>query len=232
MQQQAAAVSTNTSYRPAPTAQDIETWRTDPDVALMEKVRADEPGAFDTLFHKHSAHVVKFAYQFLHSRERAEDMAQTVFLQLYRARHRYEPRARFLTYLYRITTNTCLNELRRREYATMISSLDTPPEHGQSDAPTPDSSIADTFSPDPHEEVSGHELAAEVHAAIERLPMNQRAAFLLGRVEGLPYRDIAENLDTSVSAVKSLIFRATSSLRDDLRVFLGGSDRSLSFLHN
>jgi RNA polymerase sigma-70 factor (ECF subfamily) len=203
-----------------PDPADVASWRADPDVQLMEKVREEDLEAFDALFRKYSGSVVKLAYQFVRSRERAEELAQTVFLQLYRARHRYEARARFLTYLYRITTNVCLNELRRREYSAMIESLDQPTDNGNGSAvPTP-SRIPDGLSPDPVEHLVGVEMADEVRKVLEQLPLNQRAAFLLGRVDGLSYRDVAESLQTSVSAVKSLIFRATSTLRHELRDLL------------
>jgi len=222
MQSATAVATPNSKFHPAvsmPTAEpaDVASWRADPDVQLMERVREEDLEAFDQLFRKYSGSVVKLAYQFVHSRERAEELAQTVFLQLYRARHRYEPRARFLTYLYRITTNVCLNELRRREYSAMIESLDAPTDDGNGNSvPTP-SRIPDGLSPDPVEHLVGVEMAEEVRKVLEELPLNQRAAFLLGRVDGLSYRDVAESLQTSVSAVKSLIFRATSTLRHELR---------------
>ncbi len=194
------------------TQDEATAWRADPDVLLMEQVRDGDLEAFENLFRKYNASVVKLAYQFVRSRERAEEMAQTVFLQLYRARDRYEPRARFLTYLYRITTNVCLNELRRREYSATIESLD---DHG-SDAPAP-ARIADEMSVDPVKHLAGVEIAGEIQVVLDALPGNQRTAFLLGRVDGLSYREVADTLGTSVSAVKSLIFRATSTLRAELR---------------
>lgn len=195
--------------------QDETRWRSDPDVLLMEQVRGGDIEAFEALFRKHSAAVVKLAYQFMRSRERAEELAQTVFLQLYRARERYEPRARFMTYLYRITTNVCLNELRRREYSATIESLDAPIDDGRGTSAAP-ARIADETSVDPVQHLSGVEVAAEVQHVLEKLPLNQRTAFLLGRVDGMSYREVADTLDTSVSAVKSLIFRATSKLREEL----------------
>lgn len=198
-------------------AQDEATaWRSDPDVLLMEEVRGGDLEAFDVLFRKFSSSVVKLAYQFVRSRERAEELAQTVFLQLYRARDRYEPRARFLTYLYRITTNVCLNELRRREYSATIESLDAPIDDGGGSMPAP-SRIPDETSVDPVQHLSGVEVAGEVQRVLERLPLNQRTAFLLGRVDGMSYREVADTLGISVSAVKSLIFRATTTLRGELR---------------
>jgi RNA polymerase sigma-70 factor (ECF subfamily) len=146
-----------------------------------------------------------------------EEIAQTAFLQLYRARHRYEPRAGFLAYLYRITTNVCLNEMRCREYSKTIESLNAPLENGSGGWDAAPSRIADAHSLGPIEHLVGVSLAAKVQKVLDRLPLNQRAAFLLGRVGGLSYRDVAESLQTSVSAVKSLIFRATSTLRNELQ---------------
>jgi len=196
-----------------PAQVDPSSWTADPDVQLMERARDGDISGFEALFRKHSGSVVKLAYQFVRSRERAEELAQTVFLQLYRARARYEPRARFLTYLYRITTNVCLNELRRREYSATMESLDGAVDDSGNAAPA---RIPDELSPDPVEHLAGVEIATEIRRVLDQLPLNQRAAFLLGRIEGLSYRDVAESLDTSVSAVKSLIFRATSTLRSEL----------------
>src|SRR5882724_466048 len=159
-----------------PQAADIARWRRDPDVQLMERVRDGEMEPFEALFRKHGALLVNVAYQFVRSRERAEEIVQTAFLQLYRARHRYEPRARFLTYLYRITENLCLNELRRREYSTTIESIETPQQDGRDSAP---SRRPDGHSPDPVEHLVGVEMAAQVQEVLDRLPLNQRAAFLL-----------------------------------------------------
>jgi RNA polymerase sigma-70 factor (ECF subfamily) len=197
--------------------QSAETWRSDPDVVLMEKVRDGDLESFDVLFRKHSAAVVSLASKFMRSRDRAEEIAQTAFLQLYRARERYEPRARFLTYLYRITTNVCLNELRRREHSVNIESLDAPIDDGA----TARAPIADEMSEDPEEHFSGVEIAALVQRVLEQLPSNQRTAFMLGRIEGMSYRDVADTMETSVSAVKSLIFRATSTLRSELGEVMG-----------
>jgi RNA polymerase sigma-70 factor (ECF subfamily) len=198
-------------------------WRGDPDVILMEQVRDGDVEAFEALFRKYSSSVVKLAYHFVRSRERAEELAQTAFLQLYRARHRYEPRARFLTYLYRITTNICLNELRRREYSATIKSLDTPIDDGSGSTPV-SSRIPDEMSEDPAQQLAAAEITGEVQRVLDQLPLNQRTAFLLGRVDGMSYRDVADTLNTSVSAVKSLIFRATSALRWELRGVIQDSE--------
>src|SRR3990172_5179273 len=88
----------------------------DPDVQLMLRFRDGDEEAFRELFEKHSRAIVNFAYHFVGNRQRAEELAQDVFLQIYRAGARYEPQAKFTTWLYRIATNACLNEVRRPEH--------------------------------------------------------------------------------------------------------------------
>ena len=190
-------------------------WRADPDVVLMERVRDGDMDAFQELFTKYSGAIVKFAYRFLGSRDRAEEVAQTAFLQLFRARRRYKPKARFATFLYRIAANLCLNELRRFDYSGKIESLDTPDESETGNASFADR-LPDHDSPGPAQQLAWREVASEVQKLLKFLPPNQRMALLLSRVDGFSYQEVAENLDTSVSAVKSLIFRATETLRRDL----------------
>jgi RNA polymerase sigma-70 factor (ECF subfamily) len=194
---------------------DPASWRADPDVLLMERVRDGDMDAFQVLFTKYSGAIVKFAYRFLGSRDRAEEVAQTAFLQLFRARKRYKPKARFATFLYRIAANLCLNELRRFDYSGKIDSLDTPDESESGSTSFADR-LPDHDSPGPAQCLGWREVATEVQKVLKYLPPNQRMALLLSRVDGFSYQEVAENLDTSVSAVKSLIFRATETLRRDL----------------
>lgn len=189
-------------------------WRKDGDVSLMEEVRDGDVDAFESLFRRHYRPVVSFAYRMLGSVEAAEEVAQTVFLQLYRARDHYEAKARFTTYLYRIARNTCLNELRRASRRIDTDRLDA------EDGAENDGRLADEPSAGPAEQVSGREIAAEVKRAMERLSPHQREALELGRIGGVSYGEVAEVMDMSVSAVKSLIFRATRALRDDLEEYL------------
>jgi RNA polymerase sigma-70 factor (ECF subfamily) len=194
---------------------DPASWRADPDVVAMERVQDGDMDAFQVLFTKYSGAIVKLAYRFLGSRHLAEEVAQTAFLQLYRTRKRYKPRARFATFLYRIATNLCLNELRRFDYSGKIESLDTQYESEPGSASFADR-LPDDDSPGPERRLACRELATEVKKVLKHLPPTQRMALLLSRVDGFSYQEVAENLDTSVSAVKSLIFRATATLRRHL----------------
>jgi RNA polymerase sigma-70 factor, ECF subfamily len=191
-------------------------WRSDPDVALMERVRGGDSAAFRELFAKYSEALVNFAYRFVGRRGRAEELVQDAFLQIYRARGRYEAKARFTTYLYRVATNLCLNELRRFEYQgktePLEGNLNRDDDAGRE--------LADDRIPAAEDRLAGMETGGRIKGVLDKLPPNQRVALLLSRVEGLSYQEVAKCLETTESAVKSLIFRATQTLREELRDLL------------
>lgn len=170
----------------------------DPDATLMLAFQRGDERAFRTLFERNARAVVAFCHRFVRDAARAEELAQDVFLKLYRAADRYEPSARFKTFLYRIASNHCLNELRRGEYAARA------PEGEPAD---PDG--LPSRGPSPEASAEGAALERQVGALLDGLPEKQRAALVLCRFEGLSYEEIAEVLETSVSAVKSLVHRAT-----------------------
>jgi RNA polymerase sigma-70 factor, ECF subfamily len=188
-------------------------WESDPDVELMQRVRDGDSAAFRDLFSKYGNSLVNFAYRFVGNRDRAEELAQDAFLQIYRARARYEPRARFTTYLYRVATNLCLNELRRFEYQGKIDPLDGSGEDSEESS----RELPDERLPAIEEHLAGQEAARRIEMVLDALPPNQKSALLLSRVEGFSYQEVAECLETSESAVKSLIFRATQTLRAQLK---------------
>ncbi len=188
----------------------------DPDVQLMLAVKNDDAAAFEALFRKYIAQVVGFALTFVGSRARAEELAQDAFVQIYRTRHRYQPRARFATWLYRIVRNLCLSEVRRAENRGPRVTI----------APSDQEDLAQNERPlaDPNERSHEEGLLAregldKMKTALLKLPEQQRAALILARVEGFSYLEVAEVLECSVSAVKSLIHRATVTVRDELRDF-------------
>ena len=198
--------------KPAPPEPAEAGWRSDPDVALMQRVRRGDAAAFRDLFAKHSEAIVNFAFRFVGNRHRAEELTQDAFLQIFRARSRYEPKARFTTYLYRVVTNLCLNELRRFEYHGKTEALEgRPNEEGEATR-----EFADDTLPESEDLLAGVETGARIQQVLDKLPANQKSALLLSRVEGLSYSEVAECLETTESAVKSLIFRATQTLREQL----------------
>jgi RNA polymerase sigma-70 factor (ECF subfamily) len=159
--------------------------------------------------------------QFVGSQARAEELAQDVFLQAYRARGSYKPRARFATWLFRIATNACLSELRRPEQRGQTRSLDQMETHEDSETrsefPDPESVNAEAGA-------LGGELRQRILSLLDSLPPQQRAAIILARAEGFSYEEVAASLDTSVAAVKSLIHRATVALREGLKEYLPEED--------
>jgi RNA polymerase sigma-70 factor (ECF subfamily) len=192
----------------------------DPDAALMVAFQGGDERAFRSLFEKHGRAMVSFCHHFVRDRARAEELAQDVFLKLHRSARRYQPTARFKTFLYRIASNHCLNELRRGEYAGRRAMQDR--GGGQLAPADPDDLPAGTATPE--DDALARSLGGAVEALLARLPEKQRAAFVLARLEGLPYDEIAAVLETTVPAVKSLVHRATVAAAAALAPFTSAGD--------
>lgn len=183
----------------------------DPDVALMLAFQKGDKAAFEKLMGKHYKRVFNIAYRFLSNREAADDLAQEVFLKVYKAASSYKPQAKFQTWLYQITKNVCLNELRKHRGQTV--SLD---ETFAGDEGELTRQIADRHAVNPLENLEAQDIALIVKEAIETLPDNQRMAVILRRFENLSYEDIAKTMDCSLEAVKSLLSRAKENLKKKL----------------
>jgi len=187
----------------------------DPDAALMLAFQQGDEGAFRTLYERHAPAMFAFCHHLVRDAARAEELAQDVFVNLYRARDRYRPKARFRTFLYRVASNHCLNELRRPGPS---SSRALGQDEGAAD---PDSLPSDAAGPE--EQARGKALESAVRKLLARLPEKQRAALVLCRFEGLSYEEIAEVLHTTLPAVKSLVHRATVAAAEALAPFEAGS---------
>lgn len=191
----------------------------DPDVRLMLAAQAGDTEAFQRLYAKYARQIVRFALQFCGSLARAEELAQDVFLQVYKARAGYEARARFSTWLFRIATNACLSEMRRPEHRSPAASLDAP-DPGEDDTGSRD--LPDAESPEGEASALASERRAVVRRLLAELPPQQHAALLLARAEGFSYEEVADTLGVSVPAVKSLIHRATVALRQGMERYQSG----------
>jgi RNA polymerase sigma-70 factor, ECF subfamily len=185
----------------------------DPDVALMLRLQAGDDAAFQGLFQKFSPRVLQFVRRFVHSEARAEEVTQDVFVQVFRFRHRYRPESRFASWVFRIATNLCLNELRRPERHLRVDLWD---RRGDDERPE-EPQLADPAAPTPEQGAATRELSRRLEAAVAALPAKQRAALLLSRMDGLAYRDVGEALGCTEGAVKALLFRATQSLKKALQ---------------
>jgi RNA polymerase sigma-70 factor, ECF subfamily len=188
----------------------------DADAELMLRVAGGDRHAFASLFDRHQRGVAQFAFRFVGDRARAEELTQDIFVKLYRNARRYRPSAKFKTFLFRVAANHCLNEVRRGEYR--VKHVSQGPEEGEP---------LETAAPDadrPDQALAGRELESTVGAALAALSERERTAFTLCRFEGMAYRDIAEVLQASEAAVKSLIHRATLAVARKIQVFQSGED--------
>ena len=179
------------------------------DTQLMLQVRDGCAESFSLLLDRHRTPVVHYMYRMVQDRAVAEELAQEVFLRVYRARTSYEPSAKFTTWLYRIALNMALNALRDGRFKRPHQSVDDEPEDG---APL---QLADE-RPDREQEMLARARLAAVREAIAGLPAKQRAAVLMHKYDEMDYAQIAKVLGCSVSAVKSLLFRAYETLRAQL----------------
>ncbi len=177
----------------------------DPDAVLMSAAREGDEEAFRQLFRKHAPRLVGYVDRFFHNRALSEEIVQEVFIKVWRARRRYEPRSRFTTWLYTIASRTCLNELRRGHHRHPAAPLDeglAPPDGAR--------------PPRPDEQLEGAQANAVVEAALAGMPAGQRQALLLTRFGGHSYTEAAALLGVSESALKSLVFRAARAIRGAL----------------
>ena len=181
------------------------------DVQLMLDVKAGGEASFDLLLRRYRTPLVNFLYRMVRDTATAEDLAQEVFLRVYRARKQYSPTAKFTTWLFRIATNLALNSIRDNRHQQMEDSLDAPAE-------TEDRAPREL--PSREVRIDEHMMERDrcdfIRRAVESLPEKQRAAVLLHKYEEMDYGEIAKILECSESALKSLLFRAYETLRVQL----------------
>ncbi len=195
----------------------------DPDTLLFLRVRTGDRAAFDEIMRRFEGRVLGLVRRTLGASGAAEDVAQEVFLKIFEARKSFEPRAKFSTWLYRVTVNLCLNEIRGRgvEKRRLGPALPSTAPRGSGGEDRPAREIADVRSESPDAAASRSEIESEVRRAIAALPEAQRVALVLNRYEELSYEDLGHVLEMSVAAVKSLLFRARENVRKALAP-LGG----------
>ena len=192
----------------------------DPDAQLVRRVQKGDLRAFEELVERYKQPLANFIYRIVGDATEAEDLAQQAFVQMYGAIRQFEPRARFSTWLFVIARNLCLNELRRRQRhpAESLEPL-MHGEEGDQDR-TVARGVEDRQMRRPDERVLSGELWEKAQQAIDQLPENQRTALMLWIETDLSYEQIAEVLQCSLSAVKSLIHRARETLRQRLKSYL------------
>jgi RNA polymerase sigma-70 factor (ECF subfamily) len=178
----------------------------DPDVALMLRFQQGDERAFEELVKRHTRPILNLVYRYVGDASRAEDVTQDIFVKVYRARMKYEPKAKFSTWLYRVAVNHCLNDIRsRKSQPSLATPINDLLEHPSGE--------------DPDARLRREELRRAVKDALDALPENQRMAVLLARYQELSYEQIAETMGMSLEAVKSVLFRAKENLQRALARF-------------
>jgi len=185
----------------------------DPNVQLMLRFQGGEEGAFRKLFEEYRGPLLNFIYRYCQDRRIAEELTQEVFLRVYKSSGSYRPEAMFSTWIYRIATNICLNELRTGRYKYEIE-FKGPDEHADSMQYDP---VDERTKVKTDEQLAAAEQQRQVQGALEKLPKKQRLALILSIYDQLSYREIGQRLGCSEAAVKSIIHRSKLALRDILK---------------
>ncbi len=186
------------------------------DVACMLRVKTGDVAAFEELVERHKSSVIGTIYRMLGDLDESHDLAQRVFIRVWSSAPRYEPSAKFTTWLFTITKNLVYNESRRRKRRP----------HYSLEAQAEDFHLAmpDTTAVEPDDALLHQEMQEAIDKAMEKLPDRQRMALVLRRFEHMPYEEISKAMDLTVSSVKSLLFRARLQLREELRTYLDESN--------
>ncbi len=195
--------------------------QSDPDVRLMLRVREDDAGAFEELVRRYQTRLVRLMQHIGPRADFAEDLAQETFLRVYRARKRYEPGAKFSTWLFTIAGNVAKNSARANNRRQEIAEVDVA---RHSEAPSGAQLLAATALEAsgmmPARIVEGAERADVVRAAVAALGENQRMAMMLSRFENMNYAEIADAMGLTTKAVKSLLSRARVNLKEILQSYI------------
>ena len=189
----------------------------DPDIRLMLRVRAGDQAAFAELVERYQHRLVGVMHHLVGHADEAEDLAQEVFLRVYRTRAKYTPKAKFATWLFTIANNLALNALRDRQRRPQVP-LDAR-ESGPLGPRPAEQLVAERDRPPAHQ-MQQAELAAVVRRALDGLNDRQRMAVVLNKFEDMNYAEIAEVMGLSTKAVKSLLSRARSRLREALQAYI------------
>jgi len=186
------------------------------DAEIMLRVKAGEQSAFEYLVQKYRRPMISFMYRMARNSAAAEDLAQEVFLRVYRSRETYEASAKFSTWLYRIATNLAVNHARdtRHERPEVQVSLDEPDNDTGTTLELPDASL------NAEQQMVRREGLLAIRRKVEALPEQQRLAVIMHKYQQMDYKQIADVLKKSESATKSLLFRAYETLREQLKEFI------------
>jgi RNA polymerase sigma-70 factor (ECF subfamily) len=180
---------------------------------LMSRIGEGDEVAFEVLVRRHQTSVLNLVYRYVGDRTKAKDLAQEVFIRVWRAANRYEPKAKFTTWIYSITANLCLNELKSIKGKKLV-----PLEAEEENRQNINSRTHSDASQSPEDLLLAEERSRQISEALQSLPENQRMAMILKRFDTLSYDEIAKIMECSVSAVESLLVRAKKNLQEKLKI--------------
>ena len=192
--------------------------RIDPDVRLMLRVRDDDNAAFEELVAKYQGRLVGILTHLISDRDKAQDLAQEVFLRIYRARLRYVPTAKFSTWLFTITHNVASNSLRKSSRRKEVNLTSSP--SGSMPVRPLESMAKENSALMPARQLLQSEMSTVMLEAIQQLNERQRMATLLSKFEGMSYIEIGEAMGLTTQAVKSLLSRARGNLKEILQPYV------------
>jgi len=184
-----------------------------PSEDLMARIAKGDGDAFELLVDRKQTSILNLTYRFIGDRTQAKDLAQDVFIRVWQAAKTYRPKAKFTTWIYRITANLCMNELKSSRRRRLFQFL----RFGEDQENTIEEVLADA-SPSPEDLLLSREQSRQISDALQSLPENQRMALILKRYDDLSYQEISQIIGCSVSAVESLLVRAKRALQEKLKI--------------
>lgn len=208
-----------TSNKTAEPASDESGYLYDPEVQLMLRAKKGDDEAFSKLVTTYQDRLTTIFLHMTQNQESAEDLAQDVFMRIYRARNGYQPTAKFSTWLFRIANNLAINAHRKKMKRKEVA-LPAGETTSMSGVRPEGTALADKSALMPTRQIDRHELQAVVQKAMDQLNERQRLTVLLHKFEGMSYIEIADSMEMTVPAVKSLLSRARDSLRTSLEPYM------------
>jgi len=181
---------------------------------LMASIAKGDEDALEILVNRHQTSILNLTYRFIGDRTQAKDLAQEVFIRVWQSAKSYEPRAKFTTWIYRITANLCFNQLKSARGKRWFSFS----RSNEESVTTIEETLADK-GPSAEDILVEKERSRQISQALQSLPDNQKMAVILKRYDELSYQEIAQVIGCSVSAVESLLVRAKRTLQEKLKIF-------------
>lgn len=181
----------------------------------IEKIREGDPAAFEEIFNKYKSKVISLAFRFIGEKTAAEDIAQEVFIKIYEKKVRVDPKSKFSTWLYRVTVNTALDEVRKRKHRPDSSPQEMPDQEGEKILFI--ESIRDPKTDSPDTVLAKKELASLIQKEVDRLPEKFRLPMILYQFKEMSYREIAQMIGITEKAVEKRLYHAKEQLRKRLQ---------------